>query len=177
MTENATAAPTSALGSQVNATASDIGLLALRVGFGGLLAVHGTQKLFGWFNGYGWTATTAGFEQMGYNPGKVFGTLAGLSELTGGVLLLLGLFTPLAAAIALGTMLNAVNATWHGGLAAWEPAALFGILAAGLAFAGPGRFSLDAGQPWQRQGIVWGAGAVALAVVAALITLVFKWAL
>ncbi|MRH93238.1 DoxX family membrane protein [Nocardia sp. SYP-A9097] len=161
----------------LDATASDIGLLVARVGFGGLLAVHGTQKLFGWFNGYGLSATQAGFEAMGYNPGKIFGTLAGLSELTGGLLLLLGLFTPLAAAIALGTMLNAVNATWHGGFSAFEPALLFAIIAAGLAFTGPGRFSLDSGRPWARQGIAWGAAAVVLAVVAALITLVFKWAL
>jgi putative oxidoreductase len=159
---------------------TDIGLLAVRVVFGGLLAMHGTQKLFGWFNGYGWDATTASFDQMGYNPGKFFGTLAGLTELTGGVLLLLGLVTPLAAAIALGTMLNAINVTWHGGLTGqngYQMPLLFATVAAALAFTGPGRFSLDAGRPWQRQGIARGVGAVVLAVIAAVITLVFKWAL
>ncbi|MBL1078108.1 DoxX family protein [Nocardia sp. 2] len=158
-------------------TASDVGLLALRVGFGGLLAVHGAQKLFGWFGGYGLQATQDGFEAMGYNPGVLFGTLAGVSELVGGLLLLLGLFTPLAAAIALGTMVNALNATWSGGFVAWEMAALFGIASVALAFTGPGRFSLDAGKPWQRQGLVWAGAAVALAVGAGVLTLILKWVL
>lgn len=161
----------------VDATATDIGLLILRVGFGGLMAVHGTQKLFGWFNGYGWDATTASFDAMGYNPGKFFGTLAGLSELGGGLLLLLGLFTPLAAAIVLGTTVNIVNATWSGGFAMWEMGVLFAIFAAAVAFTGPGRFSLDAGRPWARQGVVWGVASIALAVVAGVLTLILKAAL
>ncbi|MBF6171723.1 DoxX family protein [Nocardia blacklockiae] len=157
--------------------AADVGLLILRVFFGGLLFVHGTQKLFGWFNGMGWDATTSGFEQMGYNPGKFFGTLAGLSELTGGALLFLGLLTPLAAAIALGTMINAINVTWHGGLQGYETALLFGVAAVTLAFTGPGRYSLDHGRPWERRGVVWAVAAVVLAVVAGVVTLIFKWAL
>ncbi|GAB4583561.1 DoxX family protein [Nocardia sp. IFM 10818] len=182
--EKAGATATSAAArNTVDATASDIGLLVLRVGFGGLLTVHGAQKLFGWFGGYGLSATQAGFEQMGYNPGKLFGTLAGLTELGGGLLLLLGLFTPLAAAIALGTMLNAVNATWSNGLSGsaegpgYETALLFAIATAALAFTGPGRFSLDSGRPWARHGVVWGGAAVVIAVLAAVGTLILKWAL
>ncbi|WP_084535138.1 DoxX family protein [Nocardia yamanashiensis] len=173
--ENAMTTPNTTATNSV--TGSDIGLLIARVGFGGLLAVHGSQKLFGWFGGYGWDATTQAFDGMGYNPGKFFGTLAGLTELGGGLLLLLGLLTPLAAAAALGTMINAANATWSGGFAMWELPVLFGIAAAALAFTGPGRLSLDHGRPWQRHGLVWGAGAVALAVVAAIVTLVLKSAL
>jgi putative oxidoreductase len=154
--------------------AGDIGLLVLRVGFGALLVVHGTQKLFGWFNGYGWSATTKAFQAMGYHPGKFFGTLAGLSELTGGLLLVLGLVTPLAAAIALGTMINALHVTWSGGLHTYELPLVYAIATVALAFTGPGRFSLDYGRPWQRQGLVWSVGAVVLAVVAAVITLIAK---
>jgi putative oxidoreductase len=33
------------------ATAADAGLLLLRVLFGGLLFMHGSQKMFGWFDG------------------------------------------------------------------------------------------------------------------------------
>ncbi|WP_369028370.1 DoxX family protein, partial [Nocardia farcinica] len=91
---------------------SDIGLLVLRVVFGGLLAAHGAQKLFGWFDGPGLSANNANFEAMGYNPGDLFGTLAGLSEFFGGLLLLLGLFTPLAAAVVLGTMINVIHVMW-----------------------------------------------------------------
>ena len=59
----------------------------------------------------------------------------------------------------------------------YEMALLFAIAAAGLAFTGAGRFSLDAGRPWERRGVVWGAGAVAVAVAAAVLTLILKWAL
>ncbi|HJQ47111.1 MAG TPA: hypothetical protein VJ870_12450 [Amycolatopsis sp.] len=45
------------------------------------------------------------------------------------------------------------------------------MIAAGLAFAGPGRFSLDAGRPWQRTGFVWGSASVAVAVVTAVTSL------
>ncbi|MFI5779149.1 DoxX family protein [Nocardia sp. NPDC051570] len=157
--------------------ALDVGLLVLRVCFGGLLLVHGSQKLFGWFNGQGWYQTTEGFQRMGYHPGKLFGTLAGLCEFTGGTLLLLGLLTPLGAAIAIGTMINAMNVTWHHGLSGYEEALLFAAAAATLGFTGPGRFSLDHGRPWARRGLAWGIGAVVLAVVAAVITLAIKWAL
>jgi len=36
---------------------SDIGLLILRLAVGGLLAGHGSQKLFGWFSGPGLKGT------------------------------------------------------------------------------------------------------------------------
>ena len=34
-----------------------IGLLLVRLVFGGLMAAHGSQKLFGWLGGYGLTGT------------------------------------------------------------------------------------------------------------------------
>ncbi|MBF6102221.1 DoxX family protein [Nocardia cyriacigeorgica] len=157
---------------------SDIGLLVLRVVFGGLLAAHGAQKLFGWFDGPGLSANSANFEAMGYNPGDLFGTLAGLSEFAGGLLLLLGLFTPLAAAIVLGTMINVIHVMWGGGMldaaAGYEMGLLFATVAVAVAFTGPGRFSLDHGRPWYRAGVAWGVGAVALAVVTGVLTLILK---
>lgn len=167
-------------GATLDNSAADIGLLVLRVVFGGLLAAHGAQKLFGWFSGPGWSGNAAAFDSMGYNPGKLFGTLAGLSEFTGGILLLLGLLTPLASAVVLGTMINAINATWGGGLLTgkgYEMPLLFATVGAVVAFTGPGKFSLDHGRPWQRQGIVWGVAAIAVAVIAAVVTLILKWTL
>ncbi|MTE13525.1 DoxX family protein [Nocardia aurantiaca] len=158
-----------------DSVAVDVGLLVLRVFFGGLMFVHGSQKLFGWFNGAGWRQTTAGFEKLGYHPGRLFGTLAGLCEFTGGTLLFLGLLTPLGAAVAIGTMINAMNATWHHGLMGYESALLFAVAALTIAIAGPGRFSLDHNRPWARRGPVWGAASLGLAIVAAVITLAFKW--
>ncbi|UAK32893.1 DoxX family membrane protein [Nocardia asteroides] len=163
---------------ELDGIATDIGLLILRVVFGGLLAAHGAQKLFGWWGGPGLQANADSFEQMGYNPGKLFGTLAGLTELGGGLLLLLGLLTPLAGAIVVGTMINAINVTWSGGLlGGWEMGLLFAVVGAALPFTGPGKFSLDAGRPWGRHGFVWGVGALIVAVVAGVLTLILKWVL
>ena len=94
---------------QGGSISGDTGLLILRLVFGLLFAAHGAQKLFGWFGGEGLAANNAGFEKMGFEPGTVFGTVAGLSEFVGGLLLALGAFTPLAAAIVLGTGIVIVN--------------------------------------------------------------------
>ncbi|MFC4377778.1 DoxX family protein [Nocardia halotolerans] len=182
MTDTATRATSNTITSVADTTtATGIGLLVVRIGFGGLMAAYGAQKLFGWFNGPGWQTNADGFTAMGYNPGELFGTLAGLSELVGGLLLVFGLGTPLAAAIVLGTMINAIHVMWSGGLFPSDPAVpgystplLFALVAVALAFTGPGRFSLDAGRPWARQGVVLGAIAVGAAVVAAVLTLIAK---
>lgn len=159
------------------APAADIGLLTLRLVFGLLFAAHGTQKLFGWFGGPGLAANNAGFEQMGYHPGALFGTLAGLSELVGGLLLALGALSPLGAAIVLGTAIVIINQTFSGGLLTgqgYEMGLLFGAAAAGLAFTGPGRFAVDHQRPWARGGLVWGLAAVVAAVLAAGVTLILE---
>ncbi|MQY23722.1 DoxX family protein [Nocardia macrotermitis] len=169
-----TTAPHAPRTSAADTVGTDIGLLVLRVGCGGLLFVTGSEKLFGWFHGAGWQRTTESFDRMGYQPGRVFGTLAGLCEFTGGALLVLGLLTPLAAAVVIGTMINAVHVTWPHGLVAASSAVLLIVAAVALGCAGPGRISLDHDRPWQRRGPVWGLGAVALGVVAAAITLAVK---
>ncbi|WP_143663970.1 DoxX family membrane protein, partial [Streptomyces sp. rh34] len=71
----------------------DLGLLALRVGTGAVLAAHGSQKLAGWFGGGGIQGTTAAMEAMGFHPPKRSAVAAGLGEAGGGVLLALGLAT------------------------------------------------------------------------------------
>jgi putative oxidoreductase len=84
-----------------------IGLLISRVIFGSYLAVHGAQKLFGSFGGHGLNATGAGFESMGMKPGKVMATIAGASELGGGVLTAAGIADPLGPLAIAGTMVVA----------------------------------------------------------------------
>jgi putative oxidoreductase len=84
-----------------------IGLLISRVIFGSYLAVHGAQKLFGSFGGHGLDATGAGFDAMGMRPGKVMATIAGASELGGGVLTAAGIADPLGPLALAGTMVVA----------------------------------------------------------------------
>jgi putative oxidoreductase len=81
-----------------------IGLLVARVVFGCYLAVHGAQKLFGWYEGRGLDATGAGFGKMGLRPGKLFAGVAGASELSGGLLTATGIANPLGPLILTGTM-------------------------------------------------------------------------
>ncbi|MEU6816936.1 DoxX family protein [Streptomyces sp. NPDC046860] len=146
-------------------SAADWGLLLIRVTFGLLMAAHGAQKLFGIFGGQGLTATGKGFEGLGYRPGKVFATIAGLSELLGGLGLAVGLLTPLACAALLGVMINAMalvtapNGLWasDGGL---EYTMCIAAVAVGVAATGPGRLALDRFFPWGRGG--WWSAAVAL---------------
>jgi putative oxidoreductase len=125
----------------------DLGLLLLRLGTGGVLAAHGTQKLFGWFGGHGIEGTGAFMESVGYAPGKASARAAGLAESGGGALLALGLATPAAGAAAAGAMAGAAAVHTPNGFfntsGGYEYAATLGLAAAGLAIAGPGRLSLD----------------------------------
>lgn len=123
----------------------DLGLLLLRLGTGGVLAAHGTQKLFGWFGGGGIEGTGQFMDSIGYAPGKVSATAAGVAETGGGLLLALGLATPAAGAAAAGAMAGASAVHAPNGFfnqeGGFEYAASLGLTAAGLAVSGPGRLS------------------------------------
>ncbi|MET8696238.1 DoxX family protein [Streptomyces bauhiniae] len=125
----------------------DVGLLLLRLSTGGVLAAHGAQKLFGWFGGHGLVGTGQFMESVGFAPGKASATAAGVAEAGGGVLLALGLATPVAGASAAGAMAGAAALHVPNGFFAqeggYEYAASLGLAAAGLAVTGPGRLSLD----------------------------------
>lgn len=80
--------------------ASPITHALLRIGTGLLFMQHGVQKLFGWLGGFGGTpdATADLFTQMG---------LAGVLEVFGGLLIVLGLFTRPVAIVLVVEMLAA----------------------------------------------------------------------
>lgn len=125
------------------------GLLVIRLLFGAAIAAHGAQKLFGIFGGYGLKGTGNFFEGLGFRPGVPFALAAGLSEFGGGVLLALGLFTPLAAAAVLSAMIVAmVSVHIKNGFFAMtngiELAFLYAVVALGFGLSGPGPFSMDA---------------------------------
>jgi putative oxidoreductase len=73
----------------------NIGLLLLRSVMGLTLAVHGTQKLFGWFGSPGLSATGQFFTVLGFPPGRRHALMAALGETIGGVLLAAGFATPI----------------------------------------------------------------------------------
>jgi putative oxidoreductase len=128
--------------------AADVGLLALRLGAGGLLAGHGAQKLFGSFGGHGLEGTAGWLESIGMRPGKVWAGMAGMSEFAGGALMALGLGGPLGPITLQGAMATAARKV-HWGKPIWateggaEVPMLYGLIGVATALAGPGRYSLD----------------------------------
>jgi putative oxidoreductase len=150
----------------------DLGRLLLRLTIGGTFCVHGTQKLFGWFGGYGPDGTGQFFESLGLRPGRRNAVAAGATEAGGGILLALGLATPLAAAGLSAIMVTALRtAIWNEGFkpATGEHEVLLATAALALTETGPGRPSLDAALGRERHGIGWmlaalGAGAAGSAM-------------
>ena len=149
-------------------------ILLLRVVLGLSLAAHGAQKLFGALGGGGPRGTAAHFAGLGFRAPLLMAFAAGLAEFGGGLLLAIGLLTPLAALAITVVMLNAIatvhrrNGFWNtrGG---YEYPLLVWTVAVALAAMGGARFSLDGLIGWQGElsGIWWGlAVAVAGAVVA-----------
>ncbi|OLZ10301.1 DoxX family protein [Sulfobacillus thermosulfidooxidans] len=86
----------------------NIALALVRIVIGLTYAGHGSQKLFGWFGGYGLTGTGQWMESLGLKPGKLMALLAGLAELIGGLLLATGSLLPIAATLLIVTMLVAI---------------------------------------------------------------------
>ena len=82
----------------------NLGLLLARLVLGSYLAVHGAQKLFGWFGGHGLDRTGQSFEQLGLHPGKPMAFVAGATELTGGISVATGAANPLGPLALIGTM-------------------------------------------------------------------------
>ncbi|HSS25180.1 MAG TPA: DoxX family protein [Mycobacterium sp.] len=135
-----------------------LGLLVLRVGLGVVLGAHGLQKLSGWWGGQGVTGLKNSLSDVGYQHADILAYVSAGGELVAGVLLVLGLFTPVAAAGALAFLINGLLAT----ISARPHSHSFSfflpdgheyqitliVLAVAVILAGPGRYGLDARRGW-----------------------------
>jgi putative oxidoreductase len=177
-TTTETITPAADTGHGATRHAYDVGLLLLRVMVGITMAAHGSQKLFGWFGGGGIHGTGEFFSQSGYPAGEAMAVVSGLIETFGGIALILGLLTPLAAAAIAGDMLNAVAVKSGGGFFApsgLELELLLTVAAASLALTGPGRYAADRFLPvLKNHRLAYGALTVAVAVVVGLVMLLLR---
>lgn len=134
----------------------DLGLLLLRVVLATILFMHATQKGLGWFSGPGPEGAGKLFHNLGQRPGRQLAMVAVACEGAGSLLVVLGLVTPLGAAILAGTMgvagaaLTMAKGTVWNALGGGEYPLALAAFAVVLGFAGPGRWSVDAaiGAPW-----------------------------
>ena len=127
--------------------ATNFALLVLRVGFGLMLAAHGYNKIFGG----GKLAGTAGwFASMGLKWPQWQARIAAATEIGSGLLLALGLATPLAAGGFIALMLVAIAlAHRKNGFfvfrpgQGWEYCAAIAIAAFAIGAIGAGKYSID----------------------------------
>jgi putative oxidoreductase len=144
-------------------------VLLVRLLIGGLFVGHGTQKLFGWFGGYGPEGTGGYMESLGMKPGRQHALAAGTTEAAGGALFAAGLATPAAAAAITGVMVTAIR-TVHAPNGPWvtengweHPATVIAAVLTVVEF-GPGSLSLDAALGKERKGTGWALAALAAGV-------------
>ncbi|WP_039799663.1 DoxX family protein [Nocardia araoensis] len=134
----------------------DLGLLLLRLVVGATFLYHGLQKLTGWFHGPGLDGTRDMMERGGWDHPSVSAILVTAGEVGGGALLILGLFTPLAAGAVLAVILDAW--AWKQGMApgfqykagpgAVEYESVLAGISAVIILTGPGRLSFDRNRGW-----------------------------
>ena len=126
-------------------SATNLALLVLRAATGLTLAAHGWNKFF---SGGRLPGTGRWFDSIGMRPGRLNAWLAAGTEVGAGVLLAIGLVTPVSAGGVIGVM---VVAGWtvhrSNGFVilkeGWEYVFVLAIAALVVATLGPGEWSLD----------------------------------
>ena len=119
----------------------NLGLLLLRVMMGSGMAYHGYGKIFGGHM----DKFIAGVAHMGFQHPEIFAWAAALSEFVGGILIVLGLLTRLAALFIFVTMSVAAFITLASSpLDAKELALAYWAMAGCLLLTGPGAIAADA---------------------------------
>ena len=127
-----------------NPTVRSIALLVSRIILGVILVAHGYQKFAEWTL----AGTAQAFAGMGIPLPGVSAAVAAIIELVGGILLILGAFTPIVGVLVFLQMLVAAVLVHIGnGIfvadGGWELVGAIGAGALALAAAGAGRWSVD----------------------------------
>jgi putative oxidoreductase len=136
-------------------TSLSTALLLLRLVLGAVIFAHGSQKVLGWFGGYGLQGTKGYFANALGIPAPLF-YLAAFTEFFGGIAIVLGLFTNIAAlGVGVIMLVATFKAHWTNGFfmnwgnqanrgEGFEYSLTLAVLAAALVITGPGLFSVQA---------------------------------
>ena len=120
----------------------DVALLVLRVALAGVLLYHGLPKLMNF------GATVGAFQSMHIPAPSLTAGFALISEVIGGILILLGVAVDLAGILVIIDMLGAIALVhWANGFdftkVGWEHPFTVLAMALALALAGPGRHTVQ----------------------------------
>ena len=165
----------------VDISGLDIGALVVRVGIGVVFLGHGLQK-FGLFDDGSYpnsiSAQKEFLQLFGYSSVGLFAVIITIAELLAGVSLILGLITPLGAAAVIGITIQFIaGPQWDAGLfgnasaGGFEFSWAFFVIAAAIAFIGPGQLSVDAALGLRLEGRRWGLIALGLGLLVGVIVL------
>ncbi|WP_329603933.1 DoxX family protein [Nocardia seriolae] len=159
----------------------DLGLLLLRLVIGGTFVYHGLQKATGWFHGPGLDGIKTAMENGGWQHVDIAAPMLIAGELGGGVLVALGLATPLASGALLAVILDAWM--WKQGMVpgfqysakgnSVELESILVGLTTVLILTGPGRLSLDRNRGWSSRPFLGSLAAFVAAVVTAILVYVY----
>ncbi|MBX3095834.1 MAG: DoxX family protein [Fimbriimonadaceae bacterium] len=133
-------------------TPTDIGLLLVRIGIGITMTYAGLGKAFGLFGGTGLEGFVAFMGSQGVPPIAAYCAVA--SELLGGLGVMFGFLSRIAAASIVATMAYATYFNFQKVLGGTVPmneqvstvmnSGIYLLLALAILIAGPGRLSMDA---------------------------------
>ncbi len=155
----------------------DLGLLALRLVVGLTFLYHGLQKLAGWFHGPGLSGTREMLVHGGWKHVELAASMLSVAEVGGGILIILGLATPLAAGAVLASITDAW--LWKQGMVPGfqyktvELESILAGLAATVILTGPGRLSFDRNRGWATRPRFGSVAVLILALIAAAVSWYF----
>lgn len=134
------------MNSAIQNRSADIGLFLVRAVLAAVFIYHGGQKLFGIFGGHGIEATAGFMASIGVPFPTLSAILAGSAEFFGGIVLLLGTGTRIAAIPMAFTMLVAIVTVHNTGFdsrsGGMEYPLTLGVMLVALALTGPGSWTI-----------------------------------
>lgn len=105
-------------------TMTNISMLVIRLLLGGIILMHGSQKLFGMFGGIGLEGTSKIVESLGFGVPRILALLWASIEFFGGIFLVFGILVRAAAFMMVMVLL----------VGFWKVSMLYGAMTYGLEF-------------------------------------------